>query len=172
MSCIRAAKLSDAKNLAMLAEKTFRDTFSEQNTRENMDAHCLASYGIEIQSHEICSSEYVTIVAEADGELVAYAQLRWGPAPRCVSACVPGEIQRLYVDKHFHGKGLAHKLMEECLKILKEYDSDMAWLGVWEANPRAIAFYKKFNFKEVGDHVFPLGIDPQRDIILMLPLKN
>lgn len=78
MSSIRAAKLSDANNLAMLAERTFRDTFSEQNTRENMDAHCLASYGIEIQSHEICSSEYVTIVAEEHEELVAYAKLGCG----------------------------------------------------------------------------------------------
>lgn len=156
----------------MLAEKTFRDTFSEQNTRENMDAHCLASYHEEIQSREICSPEYVTIVAEADGQLVAYAQLRWGTAPSCVSAFVPGEIQRLYVDKRFHGKGIAHDLMENCLRILKERDSDMAWLGVWEANPRAIAFYKKFNFNEVGDHVFPLGIDPQRDIIMTLSLEN
>ena len=42
----------------------------------------------------------------------------------------------------------------------------MIWLGVWEKNPKAISFYKKFGFVEVGDQVFPLGNDPQRDIVM------
>ena len=162
MTIFRLARRSDATDLAKLAEATFRDTFSEQNTPENMDAHCQSSYGKEIQGQE-----YVTIVAESDGKLVAYAQLRCNSAPSCVSATCPGEIQRLYVDKDFHGKGLAHKLMNECLKSFEERNTDIVWLGVWEKNPRAIAFYKKFNFEEVGEHVFTLGSDPQRDIILV-----
>lgn len=170
MSVIRAAKLSDAKNLSKLAELTFRDTFSDQNTPENMDSHCQSSYGEEIQAQEISDPGYVTIVAEANGQLMAYAQLKWGKAPNCVAAKSPGEIQRLYVDKAFHGKGLAHELMSECLNIFKERNTDIAWLGVWESNPRAIAFYKKFNFQEVGEHIFSLGSDPQRDIILVRPV--
>ena len=170
MSVIRAAKLSDAKNLSELAEVTFRDTFSEQNTPENMDSHCQSSYGEEIQAQEISDPEYSIIVAEVNGQLIAYAQLRLGKAPSCISANCPGEIQRLYVAKAFHGKGLAHKLMSECLNILKNRSADVAWLGVWESNPRAIAFYKKFNFQEVGEHIFSLGSDPQRDIILVRPI--
>lgn len=170
MSIIRAAKLTDAKELAVLAEATFRDTFSEENTSENMNAHCHSSYGEEIQAREISDPEYVTIVAEIDEHLVAYVQLRWGEAPECVSANFPGEIQRLYVDKNFHGNGLAHTLMSECLNVLKERNTDVAWLGVWERNPRATAFYRKFNFKEIGDHIFSLGSDPQRDIILVRPV--
>jgi ribosomal protein S18 acetylase RimI-like enzyme len=42
----------------------------------------------------------------------------------------------------------------------------VAWLGVWEHNPRAIAFYRKSGFVEVGDHVFPVGRDPQRDVVM------
>ena len=172
MSIIRAAKLSDAKKLAVLAEATFRDTFSEENTSEDMNAHCQASYGEEIQAQEISDPNYVTIVAELDEHLVAYAQLRWGEAPECVSAKSPGEIQRLYVDKNFHGGGLAHTLMSECLNALKERNTDIAWLGVWERNPRAIAFYRKFNFEEVGDHIFSVGSAPQRDIILVRPVQS
>ncbi|KAB7664971.1 GNAT family N-acetyltransferase, partial [Plesiomonas shigelloides] len=33
--------------------------------------------------------------------------------------------------------------------------------------PRAIAFYKKFDFVEVGEHIFQLGADAQRDVIMM-----
>jgi ribosomal protein S18 acetylase RimI-like enzyme len=45
------------------------------------------------------------------------------------------------------------------------------WLGVWEHNPRAIAFYHKHGFVDVGDHVFLLGEDPQTDIIMELDLR-
>jgi ribosomal protein S18 acetylase RimI-like enzyme len=62
--------------------------------------------------------------------------------------------------------------MPECLNALKERNSDIAWLGVWERNPRAIAFYRKFNFEEVGDHIFSVGSDPQRDIILVRPVQS
>jgi RimJ/RimL family protein N-acetyltransferase len=48
----------------------------------------------------------------------------------------------------------------------------VVWLGVWERNPRAIAFYKKFGFLEVGVHVFPLGFDPQRDIVMSRPTTD
>lgn len=172
MRIIRLARISDASDLAKLVEATFRDTFAQKNTPENMDSHCLSSYGNEIQGQEIVSSKYVTFVAEIDSKLVAYAQLRWSDSPSCVSANSPGEIHRLYVDKNFHGKGLAHNLMSECLKVFEERNTDIAWLGVWEENSRAIAFYKKFNFEEAGEHVFSLGSDPQRDIILVRPVKN
>jgi len=40
------------------------------------------------------------------------------------------------------------------------------WLGVWEHNPRAIAFYRKWGFEAVGEHVFVVGTDPQRDLVM------
>ncbi|MBI2756888.1 MAG: GNAT family N-acetyltransferase [Chloroflexi bacterium] len=108
-----------------------------------------------------------------DGDrLVGFAQLRWGAAPRCVPASSPGEIQRLYVVADWHGRGVAHELMNTCIDDLKRRGSDVVWLGVWERNPRAIAFYRKFGFVEVGEHVFPLGRDPQRDIVMMRALTR
>ena len=106
------------------------------------------------------------------GDLAAYAQLRFGPAPACVRADHPGEILRLYVHRDWHGRGLAQRLMDTCLAALRDRGADVVWLGVWEHNPRAIAFYRKFDFTEVGDHVFPVGDDPQRDIVMMRSLPN
>jgi ribosomal protein S18 acetylase RimI-like enzyme len=48
--------------------------------------------------------------------------------------------------------------------------SGVAWLGVWEHNPRAITFYGKLGFVACGEQVFPLGNDPQRDIVMARPL--
>lgn len=73
----------------------------------------------------------------------------------------------MYVVENWHGKGVAQKLMGACIKEMQQHGSDAVWLGVWERNPRAIAFYKKSGFVEVGDHTFPLGGDPQCDIIMV-----
>ncbi len=172
MTLLRAANLSDAKQLAELAEATFRDTFAEFNTPEDLLTYCQSSYGEAIQAAEIANPDYETVVAESGDRLVAYAQLRWGQAPKCVPGAHPGEIQRLYVENAFHGKGLAQQLMALSLQLLQARSSEYAWLGVWENNPRAIAFYRKFDFEEVGAHIFQVGSDPQRDIILARPLSK
>ncbi len=163
----RHATPSDAKNLPALAEETFRETFGSMNTIEDMDLHCRTSYSEAIQLAEINDSKMATFVCEDGRNLIAFAQLRWSEAPGCVSAENPGEIKRIYVAKSWHGKGIAHELMATCLNEMAKRKSDVVWLGVWEKNPRAIAFYQKIGFVEVGSHVFPLGTDPQRDIIMV-----
>lgn len=170
MYTIRKASRSDAASLAAIAERTFRDTFSAANTAENMDAHCRGSYSEEIQAQEIANPDVSTVLAEQGKELVGFAQVRWSKAPGCVPGNSPGEIQRLYVDRNWHGSGVAQALTAECMKVLRERGSDVVWLGVWERNPRAIAFYRKLGFTERGDHIFALGPDPQRDIVMALSL--
>lgn len=166
MPTLRKASHSDAGQLAELAESTFRDTFGSANTAEDMDLHCSISYGAAIQAGEIANPEMVTLLSEEAGRLVGFAQLCWGSAPACVVGGAPGEIQRLYVAADWHGQGVAHELMRACVDELQARASDVVWLGVWERNPRAIAFYRKCGFVEVGDHVFPVGSDPQRDIVM------
>jgi ribosomal protein S18 acetylase RimI-like enzyme len=167
---IRQATRHDARQLSLLAEQTFRDTFAAMNTAENMDLHCQTNYSEQIQTGEIADPARLTLLSVDGDKLIGFVQLRWGGAPDCVKANAPGEIQRLYVAKDWHGQGVAQELMAASIEALKGRGSDVVWLGVWERNPRAIAFYRKLGFVEVGDHVFPLGTDPQRDIVMARPI--
>src|SRR5512135_2655790 len=97
MPVVRRAAVADARPLAELAERTFRDTFAAMNTPENMCLHCEASYGEAIQAREIRDPALTTLICEHEGEMVGYAQLRRGPAPPQVEAARPIEIQRIYV---------------------------------------------------------------------------
>ncbi len=63
----------------------------------------------------------------------------------------------------------ARDLMDAALDAIADRGSDVAWLGVWERNPRAIAFYAKYGFVPVGAHVFTVGRDPQRDLVMARP---
>jgi ribosomal protein S18 acetylase RimI-like enzyme len=167
MPAIRRAHSGDARKLSEVAEATFRATFDAMNTIEHMELHCRRNYGEQIQAAEISNPEIVTLLGEHEGNLIGYAQLRWGEFPDCVSATRPGEIQRLYIIEDWHGKGVAQKLMNACIEEVKQRGSAAVWLGVWECNPRAISFYKKFGFVAAGEHTFPLGGDPQRDIVMV-----
>ena len=46
------------------------------------------------------------------------------------------------------------------------------WLGVWERNARAIRFYAKAGFVDVGSHDFVLGTDRQTDRVMVAPVPN
>jgi ribosomal protein S18 acetylase RimI-like enzyme len=135
-----------------------------------MDLHCRSSYGEPIQAREISDPSMSTLLCEQGLELIGYAQLRWAPAPACVAAASPGEVQRLYVASGWHGKGVAQDLMNAAFEVMRTRRSDVVWLGVWESNPRAIAFYEKLGFTAVGTHVFRVGNDPQRDIVMAQPV--
>ena len=81
MFSIRRANRDDAKQLAAIAEQTFRDTFAVVNTPEDMMLHCRTSYGEAIQAGEIADPSRVTLLCEHGERLVGFAQLRWGNAP-------------------------------------------------------------------------------------------
>jgi ribosomal protein S18 acetylase RimI-like enzyme len=170
MLYIRQADRSDAKRLSLLAETSFRLAFAASNTAEDMDTHCRNSYSEVTQSAEIANPQMLTLLVEDDLQLAAYAQLRFDHVPECVTDKHAAEIQRFYVGEAWHGKGVAQSLMSACIDAILERGKKSAWLGVWEHNPRAIKFYQKFGFVEVGEHVFTVGNDPQRDIILSKPL--
>lgn len=166
MVILHDAVPGDAALLAALAERTFRDAFAAANSAADIDAHCASSFGPNRQLAEINDPEWTTLVAADDETLVGFGQLRWSDPPACVSGAKPREISRLYIDKAFHGRGLAAKLMAALLQRAAAAGADVAWLGVWEHNPRALAFYRKSGFKEVGEHSFLLGSDRQCDIVM------
>lgn len=168
---MRPALPEDAAALAELAERCFCQTFAAANTPQNMDMHCARFYGEAMQAEEIADSELLTLLADCAGALIGFAQLRLAtPPPFEVAALRPAELQRLYVDQSRHGRGVAQALLQAGLAAVTGRGCDLCWLGVWEHNPRAIAFYRKFGFATAGEHVFLLGEDPQRDLIMLRSL--
>ena len=167
---IRAAGVADAPWLAALAERTFRETYAAENTAENMERYVAEHFGVARQARELTDPAVQTLVADVSGEPAGYAQLVWSSAPPSVAGEAPIEITRFYVDRPWHGHGVAQLLMANLLQRAAAAGARTVWLGVWERNPRAIAFYRKSGFVEVGTHTFLLGTDPQRDFVLARPL--
>lgn len=167
---IRIAAREDAAVLAEVARQTFYDTFAATNDAADMALHLARAYGVPQQSGEIADPSISTLLAEESGAVIGYAQVRHDHAPACVSGPAPIELWRFYVRHEWHGRGVAHPLMERVKDEARRRGARTLWLGVWERNDRARAFYRKCGFADAGDHVFLFGTDPQTDIVMVAPL--
>jgi GNAT superfamily N-acetyltransferase len=167
---IRAGTIQDAAALAAFAARTFAETFAADNSVADMQAHVSRAYGVAQQTAELTSPSVITLIAEADGRLVGYAQLRRGPAPPCVQPEETVELHRFYVDAPAHGTGVAQGLMAAVRDAAGAAGAGHVWLGVWERNARAIRFYAKCGFVDVGSHDFVLGTDRQTDRVMVAPV--
>ena len=123
-------------------------------------------FGPEIQQREIGERGLVTTIAEADGRMVGFTQLRLLSTHARVVAKRPAELNRIYVVAEWQGRGVAGHLMQDALEAAARAGCDSLWLGVWEHNPKAMAFYRKFGLEIVGTHAFMLGEDRQRDLVM------
>ena len=165
---IRRGVPADAPALAEFAARTFAETFGAFNAPENLAAHLANAYGVPQQTRELTDAATVTLLGEDDAStLVAYAQLRRTPPLPCVTHADAVQLQRFYVDRPAHGRGAAQALMEAAKATARELGGRHLWLAVWERNPRAIAFYGKCGFVDVGDTVFYVGPDRQIDRVLV-----
>ena len=163
---LRRAVAGDAPSIAVIAERTFRDAFGAHNSPDNMDLHCARHYGPDIQAREIADRGLVTRLAIAEGQIVGFTQVTLAKAHPSVAAKHAAELNRIYVAAEQQGKGVAQALMRDVFATAAAAGADRLWLGVWEHNPKAIAFYRKFGFEIVGEHSFMLGQERQRDVLM------
>ena len=166
---IRYANPSDAAMLAMLGAKTFREAYGEQIETKEMEAYMAEFFSAASQATELSDPNSIFLVAETDGTPIGYAKLIINSHHEAVTGQTPMEIGRIYFVQQHTGMGLGSKLIKRCISEAKERGCDTIWLGVWENNEKAIAFYQKWKFKEVGAQSFQLGRELQRDLIMELP---
>lgn len=169
---IRNARPSDAERLASLAARTFCDTYAADNDPEDLALHLHRSFSVTQQVAELEDPDVRALLAEIDGQDVAFAQFRRGSTPPCVHGLNPREIWRFYVDRPWIGRGIAQSLMEAVRAEAVTLGGQTLWLGVWERNSRAISFYQKCGFEDVGSHVFQLGKTMQTDRVLVYSLDQ
>ncbi|HEY0553032.1 MAG TPA: GNAT family N-acetyltransferase [Thermoanaerobaculia bacterium] len=169
---IRRSEPADAPALADFAARMFADTFGPYNRPEDMAAHLADRFGVHQQAGEIADPKILTFLVEAEDRLIGYTQIRRIPPPGCVTGEEPVELGRFYVDRPWQGRGLAQRLMAVVWEAAKGLNGRTLWLGVWEGNPRAIAFYEKCGFRDVGSQEFLLGADLQTDCVMVADLAD
>lgn len=161
----------DAARLAEFGARTFRESFGAENTAEDMQKHLDSAWSPEKQLAELKNPDIDTVVlTDGADQWLAFAQLRANQVSDGVPAQGSIELWRFYVEKSFHGRGVAQLLMTAAKQKARARGANSVWLGVWERNERAKAFYAKHGFRKVGKKVFVVGSDPQTDDVMLCSL--
>src|SRR5215203_403705 len=144
---IRYATTNDARLIADISHQTFYDTFSSNNSHEDMHKFLNEQFTKGKLMMEVGAKENVFLLAYDQHEVAGYAKLRDSRVPSSLKNKKAMEVARLYALTHKIGKGVGAALMKKSIDVAKEYGKEVLWLGVWEKNRRAIEFYNKWGFE-------------------------
>ena len=162
----RKVDLSDLKELQKVATQAFRETFSEENTEEDMQKYLDEKFNIIQLESELTNPDSVFYFAAQDDEIIGYLKVNFKDAQTELRYSDYAEIERIYVLQEFIGKKVGQLLIDKALEVAALQDAKFAWLGVWEENYRAIRFYEKNGFVTFDKHIFRLGDDEQTDLMM------
>src|SRR5688572_27004013 len=125
------ASPANAAQLAEFGARTFFESFAADNTSEDMRLHLESAWSPEKQLAEIQDPDIDTLIyADGTGRWLGFAQLRTGKVSDGVPAQGSIELWRFYVDKPFHGQGVAAGLMKGAKLRAKRRGATAMWLGV------------------------------------------
>lgn len=168
---VRKALISDVELLKNIGRRTFYDTFAAVNKKEDMDDYLSKNFNPDQVLKELSDPANTFLIAEDNGIPAGYAKLRKSQSPDELGDATSIEIERVYATKEYLGKKVGQKLIVSCEEVAKFEGFKVVWLGVWEHNHRAIAFYKKCGFEVFGSHPFILGTDHQTDLLMKKELS-
>lgn len=162
---IRRANANDDALISRLSAITFLDTFSGTCTDDDIKQFVQNSFSREQVCTELQDPFDFYFIAFINSEAVGYLRMKEEATDVPVIEKYKSiELKRIYVLKEYHGKKVGVALMRLALQFAAQSGYEAVWLGVWEHNIKAKAFYKKWNFTDTGfTHNFPIGNTPQTD---------
>jgi len=167
---IKRVTLAAIEKLQAISCATFSQTFSAHNNASDMETYLSNSFSIEKLSAELNNPDTEFYFAQDQDIIVGYLKVNTGLAQTEKKDLAAFEIERIYVDQAYLGKKIGQLLFEKAIELAKAKNKSYVWLGVWEENHRALAFYKKNGFVPFDKHIFKLGNDEQTDIMMKLEL--
>lgn len=167
---IREAVASDALILAALAGATFYETYVETDDPQDLAEYVTTKFSVEATERELDDPSATFLIAEADGKAVGYARFLRGEPPEFLSGIRSAEIQRIYLLSKFGRKGIGSALIDECLRRAEFEGYEAVFLGVWNENLSAKAFYESRGFRLAGEVEFSYGKSTFTNEVMMRSL--
>ena len=151
------ARRADASNLAELAARTFRDTYSLMSDPVEVEDYIRTNFTAKLLEEQIADDSATFLLGSIANRFIGYTHVRLSVAPACVAGPDPVELSRLYLEQSFHGQGYGSALMRASLCEARARNGQTLWLSVYSENIKARAFYVAMGFLEIGARDFLFG---------------
>lgn len=149
--------------------ETFHAAFREayKPHQANYDAYIQETYTPETVKQVLQDSAQQVYWLLYGEEIAGIIRFGINPKPDMLPNAPLVEIKRFYLYPAFHGKGGAQWLMDAVAQWAMERSLKGIWLIVAEASERAISFYLKWGFKQVGSAPFRMGDMIEQDRVML-----
>ena len=163
---LRAAVATDAHCLGVLATQVWLDTYAADGIRETIAAEVLHSFSPHAIGALIAEPAVTFVLAENNAHLIGFAQWTAGARHALVNGVNPAELDRLYVQERAAGRGVGTLLLESAERTARSQGVDALWLQAWVHNDRALRFYRKHAYLDLGSSEFRIGPEVHENRVL------
>ena len=169
---IRHATTDDVDLLCHLGTTTFRETYRPISDAAEIEDYVGRQFTPAKVGAWLGDPRARTLLAFAAGAPAGYAHVRAAPVPACVADRQAIELSRLYLLASAQGTGLGGALMDAALAQVAALGGRTVWLGAYDRNVKALAFYARRGFVQVGTHAFEFGGQVYADPVLTRSLPG
>lgn len=169
---LKEVTIKEVKLLQKISIETFSDIFKDANNETDLKEYLKNAYNIEQLKSEVSNSDSAFYFVYYKNELAGYLKLNVANAQSEKHDINALEVERIYIKSDFKRLGIGKYLLNYAIEYARELNKTSVWLGVWEENINALNFYKKMNFVCFSEHVFELGGEKQRDILMNLTISK
>jgi diamine N-acetyltransferase len=168
---LKKCTLEELPILHEISCETFHETFKDQNSPDNMSAYLEKAFNIKQLEKEMANPFSQFFLVYFKSEVAGYLKVNSSVAQSEDMGEDSLEIERIYIKNSFQKHGLGKILLNKAIEMAMEQHKKVIWLGVWEKNENAIAFYEKMGFFQTGAHAFYMGDEKQIDFIMIKILE-
>ncbi|WP_342577265.1 GNAT family N-acetyltransferase [Psychrobacillus sp. FSL K6-2843] len=163
---LKKCTIEDLPVLQKISYETFNETFKHQNSPENMNSYLERAFNLKQLEKEILNISSQFFFAYFNNEIAGYLKINTNDAQSEKMGDESLEIERIYIKNKFQKHGIGKYLFNKAMDIAVKSNKQKIWLGVWDKNENAIAFYEKMGFIQTGAHSFYMGDEEQIDFIM------
>lgn len=161
---------ADVANLSHFGRESFCDTFAHLYKPDDLRYYLNKVYTPGSFMADLNTPGTEFRIAEHDGRIIGYCKIGNVTVPLDPMPEKAVELRQLYIDKAFHGSGVAATLMAWALDRAHARGCEHMYLSVYSENFRAQRFYARHGFKVVGEYKFMVGQQADDEFIMHLML--
>lgn len=165
---IRECVAEDAETLSLLGQATFLETFAGILEGRDILSHCFSAHSASVYRSWLQQDQSKLWVVHMRPGQAPIGYLLLGPAqiPVADLSSEDLEIKRIYLLHRFQGSGLGKRLLAAAVDHSKATKAKRLLLGVYANNAKAINFYQRCGFVQLGRRKFTVGANDYDDTIM------
>jgi ribosomal protein S18 acetylase RimI-like enzyme len=169
---LKKCDLESLNDLVWISLATFAAAFEKDNNPVDFKTYVDFSFAPAQLRSELLNSDTDFYFVYRDATLVGYFKLNRNNSQTDIKLPEAIELERIYVLADYIGKGIGQWMLDRIKIIASDLKKEFIWLGVWEKNGKAIAFYEKNGFTKFGMHPYYIGSDKQIDWLMRFDLTT